>query len=219
MALHSESTFRYPGPTALPSTASPFFAALTTGPALRLSPRSAQGSSQTTGNEPPRDQNRTEETVRSNMTCRASGVFPAHDHRAVDVRRMLLAELRSRHANLADDAVLAAHELFSNAVRHGSHSPTDTITVTVECSGDTLRIGVRDGSPHLPRPRAAGSEDTDGRGLRLVEALTTVWGTVHHGQGKTVWFTIAHTSHASPATDGTGTPPSRQGIHLRKAQT
>ncbi|MEE1798105.1 ATP-binding protein [Streptomyces sp. JV176] len=124
------------------------------------------------------------------MTAAATGVFPAVDQHASDVRRMLLAALDARHAPIADDAVLAAHELFANAVLHGSQSPHDTITVTIEHSDTVVWIGIKDHSPCLPRPRFSGPQDTNGRGLCLVEALSNGWGVIPHRPGKTVWFTI-----------------------------
>jgi serine/threonine-protein kinase RsbW len=83
---------------------------------------------------------------------------------------------------------LLTGELVSNAVLHGPHS--GTVRVQVRIDGDVVRVGVRDaggGTPTVghPEPTAA-----SGRGLALVEALSSGWGTQVHPDGKTVWFEV-----------------------------
>jgi hypothetical protein len=54
--------------------------------------------------------------------------------------------------------------------------------------GDVVRVGVRDtggGTPPVGHPEPTAPS---GRGLALVEALSSAWGTQVHPDGKTVWF-------------------------------
>ena len=83
---------------------------------------------------------------------------------------------------------LLTGELVSNAVVHGPEAAA--VRVHVRIDGPTVRVGVRDtggGTPTVghPEPTAA-----SGRGLALVEALSSDWGTQVHPDGKTVWFEV-----------------------------
>ncbi|MER6688684.1 ATP-binding protein [Streptomyces minutiscleroticus] len=114
---------------------------------------------------------------------------------AAFVRRRVAAYLTCLGADPGrrDDAVLAADELFANAVRHGGAGPDDTVTVVVERTGDALRVTVADRSPLLPCPRRADAADERGRGLAIVAALADDWGISPPetgGTGKRVWFTL-----------------------------
>ncbi|MBD0709850.1 hypothetical protein BU197_16085 [Streptomyces sp. CBMA291] len=87
---------------------------------------------------------------------------------------------------LAEDATLVMTELVSNAVDHGRLS---SIRVSVaRPSSDTVRLAVSDRSKAVPvlNP-AVGDEQTRGRGLLLVDALTECWGTELYSWGKQVW--------------------------------
>ncbi|MET0903952.1 MAG: ATP-binding protein, partial [Acidimicrobiales bacterium] len=85
-------------------------------------------------------------------------------------------------------ALLLVSELASNAVRHAA-TPFE-ITVDVEDGG--VRVAVIDGDvEHAPRMRHPGPEDTNGRGLLLVDELAAVWGSNRVPLGKSVWFTLA----------------------------
>lgn len=77
-----------------------------------------------------------------------------------------------------DNARLIVSELATNAI---VHARTD-FDVTIAHTGRYLRIAVQDGSPDRP----AGT----GRGLRLVEAVSTHWGTLAVGDGKIVWSLV-----------------------------
>ena len=84
--------------------------------------------------------------------------------------------------------LLLASELVTNAVRHAA-TPFE-ITVDVEDGG--VRVAVIDGDvDHAPQVRHPGPEDTNGRGLLLVDQLAAVWGSNRVARGKSVWFTLA----------------------------
>jgi hypothetical protein len=55
---------------------------------------------------------------------------------------------------------------------------------------DSVIIRVWDASPHMPVRRDAGPDDEAGRGLLLVDALSTGWGAYQQDDGKVVWVTI-----------------------------
>jgi len=92
-----------------------------------------------------------------------------------------------------ETAQLIVSELAANAVRH-ARTNFDVITAY---NGRYLRIAVQDGSTALPRPVelppgggsivVAGS----GRGLRIVQALSTHWGATRTPGGKIVWALIS----------------------------
>ncbi len=122
-------------------------------------------------------------------------VLAALPSRAGAVRRLVAEQLA--YSGLSDerldDAVVAADELFANAVRHGSAGPGDTVTVTVERTPHEVRVHVADGSAELPRRRCADVGEESGRGLAIVAALTDDWGVAPPepgGTGKRVWFSL-----------------------------
>ncbi len=91
--------------------------------------------------------------------------------------------------DLEDSALLGVSELVTNAAIHARTA----MTVCVDpATGGTVRVTVRDFSPALPRQRRYGVESTMGRGLRLVESLSSAWGIEpvvdESGGGKAVWF-------------------------------
>jgi hypothetical protein len=51
-------------------------------------------------------------------------------------------------------------------------------------------VEVSDGSHELPRPRRVGPDAEGGRGLALVDALASDWGTTTTDDGKIVWFEL-----------------------------
>lgn len=89
-----------------------------------------------------------------------------------------------------DDALLLISELVTNAVLHGG----PPIVLSVDCDGAGLHVRVRDGSTAAPEPRAAPEDALDGRGMTLVELLTSTWGVAPvadvYGVGKEVWFQL-----------------------------
>ncbi len=84
---------------------------------------------------------------------------------------------------------LLTGELVSNAVVHG---PVDgQVRVGLRIEGHTVRVSVRDSGGGRPRVRHPEPTAPNGRGLALVEALSSAWGTsTHPDGGKTVWFDV-----------------------------
>ena len=87
----------------------------------------------------------------------------------------------------ADTAQLVASELVTNAVVHAGTA----IGLTLRLMAPDLHIAVRDkadGAVHITDDDP-GSVHA-GRGLRLVEALASRWGSFHPNNGKVVWATV-----------------------------
>lgn len=95
---------------------------------------------------------------------------------------------------LIDDAQLIVSELVANAVRH---THTRRIGVSVTRHPDHVRIVVTDTSRTLPAPKTAAPESEAGRGLLLVDQLTTRWGSKRFRTGKQVWAELT-TIKATP---------------------
>jgi serine/threonine-protein kinase RsbW len=86
----------------------------------------------------------------------------------------------------ADDIILCASELATNAVRHSrSRLSGGMVTLHVELSrGDHVRIAVvDDGGPWT----GTGSGPDRGRGLSIVAALAADWGIATGPAGRTAW--------------------------------
>jgi hypothetical protein len=92
---------------------------------------------------------------------------------------------RAGRSAIADTVEVVVTELATNALCHG----TGIRTVIISASPYHVHVAVRDGSVDVPRVRDA-SEDEHGRGLRIVEALSTAWGSTPTRDGKVVWATV-----------------------------
>ena len=86
------------------------------------------------------------------------------------------------------DARLVVSELVTNAVLHAATEIELNVVVRI----DAIRIEVTDLGIDLPLLWAG--DDTSGRGLPIVEALSYAWGVVELGTGKTVWCELALSS-------------------------
>ena len=85
-----------------------------------------------------------------------------------------------------DDVKLVATELAANAVVHSG----EPHAVTVRYLGDAVRVEVTDSSAALPQPQEPTVDGLGGRGLHLVQALGSAWGTDALEHGKRVWCEI-----------------------------
>ena len=120
--------------------------------------------------------------VRLDLTGDVAGVGQA---RAL-VRRTLL-DWQLDH--LVDNACLLVSELTTNAVLHARTS----FAVTVQHTGERVRVTVHDSAAGAPVRRRNGLHAATGRGLGLIETLAADWGTAPSdlGYGKGVWFELA----------------------------
>ena len=85
-----------------------------------------------------------------------------------------------------DEAELAVSELCTNAVLH-AHTPFE---VTVQAGPEGVYVQVWDDDAVLPTRRVSDAEATTGRGLELVEAVSTSYGVQVVGPSKLVWFCL-----------------------------
>jgi DNA-binding NarL/FixJ family response regulator len=85
-----------------------------------------------------------------------------------------------------DTLVLLTSELVTNVVAHAR----TTCHLGVELFPDVVRVSVSDQSGTPLQPRTARVEDESGRGLSLVETLSSNWGIITRVTGKTVWFEV-----------------------------
>ena len=84
-----------------------------------------------------------------------------------------------------EPAKVIVTELVSNAVRHAQG---DEVRVTlVRLSHDRVRIGVVDRDPNRPMVKAVSLDAESGRGLLLIEAISSTWGVDVLPDGKRVW--------------------------------
>jgi anti-sigma regulatory factor (Ser/Thr protein kinase) len=97
--------------------------------------------------------------------------------------------------NLIETGVLLVSELVTNAVLHA----LSEIELSVVVHGDTVRIEVVDHSPVLPARKNYSEEAGTGRGLLLVEAMASAWGSELREGGKVVWFEVVPAVEESSA--------------------
>ena len=85
-----------------------------------------------------------------------------------------------------DRLLMSVNELVSNAVDHARTA----CEITVRRSRSLVRVLVADQSPLPPRIPPRDVNAARGRGLHMVQALSSRWGwTTRHG-GKTVWAVV-----------------------------
>ncbi|MFJ4469637.1 ATP-binding protein [Streptomyces sp. NPDC089424] len=118
-----------------------------------------------------------------------SGVLQRDDQAAEDARRMLdtvLAVWRLEH--LGDDLKLIASELASNAARH-TRGTVVRLTVT-RTARHRVRVAITDKSREVPQLEVGDPLAETGRGLQLVDALSSNWGVIPLPWGKQVWAEV-----------------------------
>ena len=87
----------------------------------------------------------------------------------------------------SDAAAMVITELLANAIVHAVRR-SDLIEVAVESSDHQIHIEVTDHNPGRPVPREISLDAASGRGLTIVDALTSAWGwDPLEGDGKRVW--------------------------------
>ena len=132
-------------------------------------------------------------TVRTPLPAGTMAV-PAARGVTADVLRGWLVSDHTREI-----AELVVSELVGNAVEHGGGGTEIALTLVRH----TLRIDVIDNNPGQPVMLSPGPIEDRHRGLLIVAALSTRWGTEPLGNGKTVWAELpvvqAIQVEASPA--------------------
>ncbi len=128
--------------------------------------------------------------VPSHRAAPFAATFPENPEAPTAVRRWIRQSSRGLDRTVREDTVLLATELVTNAVRHGRGE----VTVRLWPGPDVVRVEVSDANPHRPEPGGYDLDAEDGRGLLIVGALSSRWGTapLPGGVGKTVWFELDH---------------------------
>ncbi|MFE3527253.1 ATP-binding protein [Streptomyces sp. NPDC059161] len=88
---------------------------------------------------------------------------------------------------LTNDLRLLTGEVVANSVTHTQAA----CVVAVRWTGERLRVEVTDAEPTLVHVSQANAMDEHGRGLCLVDALATAWGSEPCTAGKKTWFELA----------------------------
>lgn len=87
-------------------------------------------------------------------------------------------------AELVPDILLCASELVTNAVAHAGSAPTLQAMLAGDAS--RVRLEVTDASEQPPVKRSVGTAQ-GGFGIRVVDAVSTAWGSAVRPGGKVVW--------------------------------
>ncbi len=121
---------------------------------------------------------------------RLIAVLPAEAQSASEARLLVLTACRRWGASVVcADAELVVTELVANAVRHAGTEITVRLAALKNTPGG-VRAEVSDGSQRPVRPRHANALEESGRGLFLVDRLSSRWGADATSNGKTVWAEI-----------------------------
>lgn len=81
--------------------------------------------------------------------------------------------------------MLCVSELVANSVQH---SGCRLVHISVErLTHHRVRIAVGDGSRQTVASRKTADDEETGRGLLIVQALSSSWGVHDNGPGKVVW--------------------------------
>ncbi|MFI8425925.1 ATP-binding protein [Streptomyces sp. NPDC085479] len=104
---------------------------------------------------------------------------------------------------LAETLVLLISELVTNAV---VHTGCPAVLRMLFAAEGGVRVEVADRSDRPPRPRHAAGEDTNGRGLELVDGLADRWGWQPEGAGKRIWCEVDRTPVVTASGEGIGSP-------------
>lgn len=136
-----------------------------------------------------------EEPVASDAVTSQRLDLPAGPSAASTARGFLVGCLGDVAPDVIDEVLLLTSELVTNAVLHGS-AP---IRLQLRRRDTTLRVDVSDGGGPFALAAAPVRSRTaeGGRGLLLIDALATDWGSRDNegtSSGKTVWFELSGTS-------------------------
>lgn len=114
--------------------------------------------------------------------------YPPVSGAVPDARDLVSRTLRAWGlAHLANDLMLVTDEIVANAVRH-ARTP---LRVELRRSADRVVLEVTDSSTRQPRLIVSRPEEFGHRGIFLVDAIATRWGTRVIDGGKVVWAEVS----------------------------
>ena len=93
----------------------------------------------------------------------------------------------------ADDAAIITSELVTNVIQHVCGDGTQMVRVTLSRTRnpEAVTVAVSDSSPEGPAMRKTSPGSEQGRGLRIVEALSAHWGWYPEDGGKAIFAILA----------------------------
>ncbi|MER5860482.1 SpoIIE family protein phosphatase [Streptomyces sp900105245] len=123
--------------------------------------------------------------------------FHRHDLRAVKAARQFITDNLHQWGldDLIDNFQLITSEIVTNALIHADSD----VDLRLREYPDHLRLEVRDTNPTPPIPTPItqtleqNQQAEHGRGLNIVDTLSTQWGNTPSGRGKTIWVDIYNT--------------------------
>ena len=144
----------------------------------------------------------------------------------VEARQFTIAVLGEGDG--AHTAALVANELAGNAIKHtASGGPGGEFVLRLARFGNRCRVQVDDqGAPTTPAMCAVDEEDEAGRGLAIVDTLSSQWGADGDEHARSVWAEITFEDvrfNQCPTIPGTAGPaaglPSRATANRRVGTT
>ncbi len=123
--------------------------------------------------------------VMSELRTEAS--FPPVPASAAEARRLASQALHEWGLEVVEETtLLIVTELTSNGVRHAKTG----LTLSLAYDGSRLRIGMSDHDKRPPVLSLPSAYTHHGWGLRLINNLSSDWGTFVNPNGKTVWVDL-----------------------------
>ena len=115
------------------------------------------------------------------------------DHRTPRLARRFVTRAFQRWdvRSELDVIELLVSELVTNSIVHGRSDAEISVAVL----GERVRVTVFDSSREPLVRRELGAEGPSGRGLLMLDALATAWGTDFVPGGKVVWFEVRNEFH------------------------
>ena len=102
-------------------------------------------------------------------------------------RTLIRQALAEAPPEVTETAELLVSELVTNAILHARTS----LFLHIQPAQSGFRVTIQDGSADMPIPKQAPlTAPESGRGLFLVDALSTAWGWETVPTGKQVWFEL-----------------------------
>lgn len=128
-------------------------------------------------------------------------VFDARPDRVREVRDWIRSVV-TRHGGSADpdDAMTAVSEVFTNSVVHGPAGGRVLVSYWLWSGGALLAV-CDGGSRGTPQVRQVTIEAQGGRGLHVVDEITTWWGTFRSAGNRVVWCIFGKLPPVPPDVD------------------
>ena len=117
--------------------------------------------------------------------------LPCDPRMVSTARRNVAAAVSDVDRDTVEIALLLTSEVVTNALRYGD---TSSLSLSLRLRPDELLVEVDDATVQQPQVRLPRQLDERGRGLMLLDALASEWGSDAKADGKTVWFRLALTT-------------------------